>query len=255
MSRAQRRHRHDARLVDAAPDDHVDLDRREAGLDGGGDPVEDPLHREVDPVHRPEDRVVERVEADRHPLQPGVGQRTRERAQGRAVRRQGQVHLAAVGPADRRQQGDEVGQVAPDERLATGDAQLLDAQPDEDARQAFDLLERQDLVLGQERVVLAEDLLGHAVGAAEVAAVGDRDAQVAQGPAQRIGQAGSSIERHGKVHVRTVPGCRQKLARRLDRPDRPGAPRNRPAGVPVAPRNEPGHGWSAGTTGANRWYL
>ena len=38
----------------------------------------------------------------------------------------------------------------------------------------------------QERIVAAEDLLRHAVDAAEVAAVGDRDAQVAQRPAARV---------------------------------------------------------------------
>ena len=40
----------------------------------------------------------------------------------------------------------------------------------------------------QVRVVLVEHFLGHAVAAAEVAAVGDADAQVAQRPAQRVGQ-------------------------------------------------------------------
>ena len=54
-----------------------------------------------------------------------------ERAQRRAVGRQRQVDLAAVGPADRGQHRDEVGQVAPDERLAAGDPQLLDAERDE----------------------------------------------------------------------------------------------------------------------------
>ena len=50
---------------------------------------------------------------------------------------------------------------------------------DEDARDALDLLERQQLVAAQELVVAAEDLLRHAVDAAEVAAVGDGDAEVA----------------------------------------------------------------------------
>jgi hypothetical protein len=59
---------------------------------------------------------------------------------------------------------------------------------DEEARRARDLLEAQQRVLRQELVGLVEDLLGHAVTAAEVAAVGDRDAQVPQRPAKPVGQ-------------------------------------------------------------------
>ena len=43
------------------------------------------------------------------------------------------------------------------------------------------------VVVRQERIVAAEHVLRHAVDAAEVAAVGDRDAQVVQRPAARVG--------------------------------------------------------------------
>ena len=82
------------------------------------------------------------------------------------------------------------------ERLAAGEADLLDALGDEDAGEAGDLLEGQDLAAGQELVVAAEDLLRHAVGAAEVAAVGDGDAQVVQRPPQRVG-AGAPLSVRG----------------------------------------------------------
>ena len=59
---------------------------------------------------------------------PGVGERSRQRPQRGPVGRQRQVDLAAVGSADRRQHRDQVRQVAPDERLAAGDPQLLDAE-------------------------------------------------------------------------------------------------------------------------------
>ena len=51
-------------VVDAALDDHVDLDRREAGRGGGVDALEHPRDGEADVVHRANDVVVERVEAD-----------------------------------------------------------------------------------------------------------------------------------------------------------------------------------------------
>ena len=154
-------------------------------------------HREVDPVHRAEDRVVQRVEADRHPPQARVGERLGERAQRGAVGRQGQVELAAVRPLDRRQHRDQVRQVAPDERLAPGDPQLLGAEPDEDAGDPLDLLEREDLIVREERVVAPEDLLRHAVRAAEVAAVRDRDPQVAHGPAEQVPWVGRARSRNG----------------------------------------------------------
>ena len=61
---------------------------------------------------------------------------------------------------------------------------------------ALDLLEREDLVARQERVVAAEHFLRHAVRAAEVAAVGDRDAQVVERPSE-------SIERFHEAAYRT----------------------------------------------------
>ena len=54
----------------------------------------------------------------------------------------------------------------------------------ERARQPRDLLEREQLAALEERVVAPEDLPRHAVDAAEVAAVGDRDPQIVQRPAE-----------------------------------------------------------------------
>ena len=68
--------------------------------------------------------------------------------------------------------------------LAAGDAQLPHAEADEGVAEPVELLERQELRLGQELHVL-----GHAVDAAEVAAVGHRDAQIGQPPSERIDQA------------------------------------------------------------------
>ena len=170
------------------------------GLDRGIDPVEDARDREVDPVHRAEDGVVERIEADRHPLQAGFLERRRQRPERGPVRGQGQVDLAPVRPADGRQHRDQVGQVTPDERLATRDPELVDAERHEDPGDPLDLLEAQDLVLRQERVVPPEDLLGHAIGAPEIAPIGHRDPQVAHGPAERVGRPGAGIAGSRGIH-------------------------------------------------------
>ena len=63
----------------------------------------------------------------------------------------------------------------------------------EDAHQAVDLPEAEQLLAFEELEVLAVDLLRHAVGAAEIASVGDGDAQVPEGTVAGVEQG----RRHG----------------------------------------------------------
>ena len=166
-------------LVDASLDHRVDLHRQPGG-GGRVDPLEDALDREVDVVQRPEGLVVERVEADRDSAQPGVGEGTGLLRQQRAVRRQREVDV------ERRERLEQPLELAAEQRLAARDPDLLDAARDEDPRQALELLEGEQLLALEEAVVPSEDLLRHAVDAAEVAAVGDGDPQVPERPAERV---------------------------------------------------------------------
>ena len=125
---------------------------------------------------------------------------------GGPVRRQREVERG-----DLRQHLDEALDVAADERLAAGQPDLLDAQAGEDLREAGDLLERQEVASGEEGVVAPVDLLGHAVDATEVAAVRDRDTEVAQRPVECV------FERHG--HTLASPGDRS--AHVMDSPRNP----------------------------------
>ena len=134
--------------------------------------------------------VVERVERDRHAVQARVGELRGHARQQRAVGRERDVADAGHGGEAR----DQLVDAAAHERLAARDAQLLDAHAGERARQALDLLERQQLLAAQELELLAEDLLGHAVDAAEVAAVGDRDAQIAHGPGELVESDGHQLQ-------------------------------------------------------------
>ena len=85
-------------------------------------------------------------------------------------------------PVDVRQALDQRGHVAAHERLAAGDAHAVDADGAEDARQPLDLLVRQHLGAREPR----QALRGHAVLAAEVAAVGDRDPDGLDATAERV---------------------------------------------------------------------
>jgi hypothetical protein len=174
------RHREDALLVHPALDDHVHL-HGQSRLGGRLDSVEYPLHRKIHVVHRREHGVVERVEADRDALQARVPQGERLLREQRAVGRQRQVETV-----DRGELLDEALEFTPNERLATGDSDLLDAVRHEYAGQPLDLLEGEQLPAFEEPVVAPEDLLRHAVDAAKVAPVGDRDAEVSQRAPERV---------------------------------------------------------------------
>jgi hypothetical protein len=175
------RHGEDAVLVQASLDDHVHLDRREPGRGRRLDAREHALDGGLDVVHGAEDLVVEGVEAHGHAPQSGGGERVRLLRQEGAVRRHRQVE-----PGDAREHLDEPLHLPAHERLPAREPDLLDAVGDEEAGEAFDLFERQELAPLEKLEVAAVDLLRHAVDAAEVAPVGDRDAQVAQGPLEAV---------------------------------------------------------------------
>jgi hypothetical protein len=95
--------------------------------------------REVDVVHRAEDLVVERVEADRDAPQPGV-------ASAAPSARAATPFVVSVRSSRRSPRArDQALEVAADERLAAGDPDLLDAVGDERAREPLDLLEGEQL--------------------------------------------------------------------------------------------------------------
>ena len=175
-------------VVGAALDHHVDLDAAEAHSVRRLDAGEHVGHRKVDVVHRTKHRVVQTIEAHGDAVQARVLERACLARQQRSVGRQGQVGRRAIQSAQFSQLGNERLEVFAQQRLASGEADLADPMGQELPRQPGDLFKAQQRVVRQVGVVLVKNFLGHAVVAAEVAAVGDADAQVAQRAAQRIGQ-------------------------------------------------------------------
>src|SRR5690606_7460432 len=110
------------------------------------------------------------------------------------------------------QHSDEAVEVLAQQRLATGEPDLLDAVRHEDRRDPGDLLEAQQGRLRQERIVAPEHCLRHAIGAAEVAAVGDRDAQVVQATTETVGEA-----TFGRTGIRRQRGHSAVVAEIRDR--------------------------------------
>ncbi len=167
-------------LGEPAQGDGVDLDRPQLGMRLGGLQAGEDAVQRVAPGELEEAVGGERVERDVDPAQAGgdeVGDLGLEQV---PVGREREV----VDARDRPDRLDQAPQLLADERLAAGEAHVVDAHLAEDAHEPGDLL------VGEQRVALEpRQALGrHAVLAAEVAAVGDRDAHVADGPAVPVDQ-------------------------------------------------------------------
>ena len=105
-----------------------------------------------------------------------------------ALRGSSDAFVVSVSSASSaREHRDQLLDVAPDERLAAGEPELLARRAPTAARATRVISSKSSSSLPvEEPVVVAEDLLRHAVRAAEVAAVGDRDPQVAKGTAEGV---------------------------------------------------------------------
>ena len=178
-------HVDDAVVVDAALHHHVDLYRREADTSGFFDAIQYLGDREVHVVHGAENGVVERIQADGHAGEPGILQRLRLRGQRRTVGGEGEIETGDAG-----QFLDELFHMTAHQRFAAGEADFFDAVVlAENPRQPLYFLEGEQLVVGEKFVVTVEYFLGHAVHAAEVAAIGHGDAQVVHRAAQPVTHA------------------------------------------------------------------
>ena len=183
------RKRQDRVLVHPALDDGVDLDRRETRDVRRFDPVEHASEREIDVVHRAKSRIVERIEAHGDARESGGAQRAGLFREQRPVGRQREIDIGKRG-----QLLDQPLQVLAQQRLAAGQPNFANAELDVDPREPHDFLECQQFRVRKERIVAPENVLRHAVHAAEIAAVGDRDPQVVHRTAALIDERGTALD-------------------------------------------------------------
>jgi hypothetical protein len=165
-------------VVDAAHDHAIDLHRVETGVERGVDSGDHPI--EVVATGELAEHVgPQRVERDVDPTQAGVGE---------VVGHLGELDpVAGHGDVDAEwcEHRDQPGQVRPDGGLATGDADRLEAEAlhaDPDDPGLF--------LIGEQLVALepGHAFLGHAVGAAEIAPVGDRHPEVGNAASEGVDQ-------------------------------------------------------------------
>ena len=133
-----------------------------------------------------------RVEADVDPSQARIPERTGQRCQENPVGRQPDI----LDPRNRGDLLDQAGKIPAHQRLAPREPDLVDSQGHDDPDEPLDLLEAEKLLPRQKLRIL-----GHAVDAADVAAVGDADPQVVVHPAKRVDQwchvSSHSLDRTG----------------------------------------------------------
>jgi hypothetical protein len=112
-----------------------------------------------------------------------------------------------------RERGEERYDPATHQRFAAREPELPDTARDEGAAQPIKLFEREEVGLGQKRHVLR-----HAIDAAKIATIGDRDAQIGDCPAEGVdqGRPRCSLTLESEIvlcHDRKRPALRQYSAR------------------------------------------
>ena len=152
---------------------------------GRRDPIEH-LAKTIAPGQRGKALPVERIERDIHPLHARTRQPFCVAGELRAIGRERQFLQIMAQPPPKR--GEQVHDVAPHQRLAPGDPQLGHSARDKAGGELIKLLQRQHLCLGQEL-----HRLGHAIGAAQVAAIRDRKPQVGDAPLEGVHQRRAAI--------------------------------------------------------------
>ena len=154
-------------------DDHIDLDRRKTDALRRFDTVEYRRHRCGRIAHALKDGITQAVEADGKARQASILQRLNLSREQQSVGRQGYFDGLALRRTQLRQRLDQVLDTVTHQRLAAGQADLLYTQLHKHAGDSFDLLEAEQFGARQEDEILAKDLTRHAVGAAQITAVGD----------------------------------------------------------------------------------
>ena len=158
-------------------------------------------------------RRIERIEADGDAVEARVAQRPGLVGQEHAIGGQREIPDRRQG----RELRNEARQLAPQQRLTARNTDPVDADLAEGAGEGGDFLEREQRLARQPGVVH----LGHAVVAAQVAAVGDRHAQAPQRAAEAIDDGDS----HREAFIMPRSAGRRSAGRQVRGPLVPGPTR------------------------------
>ena len=188
-------------VIHAAFDHHVDLDRREADTLRGGDAVQHGFDGHIRIAHAPEGCFAQSVQAGGDARQACILQRLGFLGQQHGIGGQGDFNGLAFPCVQPGERFDDPFDAAAQQRLAAGQADFLHTQLDKQSGQALDFFKAEQIGARQKGVILVEGFARHAIGATQVAAVGDRNAQVAHRSLQGVGDLPIAMRyaRHGVV--------------------------------------------------------
>ena len=179
-------------LVHAAQDEGVDLDGAQARAGGGLDALQD-VAEAIAARDRREVLGVQRIKRNVDAIQARVLQALGALGQAERVRREGQVQGVSLVGAQVGARFDDPLEASAQEGFPTREADLADPEPlDADAHEAHDLVVRQGFLGGQP----VQAFGGHAVGTAQVAAVGERDTQVSGHTPEGVDEPQRRVTRH-----------------------------------------------------------
>ena len=168
-------------FIKAAQQHTIDLHRIEAGAARCPDSCQNAFISVGNAGDAGEAFGIDRVHADGDAIETGVFQRLRDLGQQMAVGSQRNFRLLSLGGAQLSEVANKLHDALAQQRLAAGQANLGDAEANQDARHAQIIGEGQ---VGVERALVT----GAAVDALVVAAVGDGDPQVGDGAAEFVGE-------------------------------------------------------------------
>lgn len=163
-------------VIHPAADHYIDLERRETRINSRVDTGQDLLKGGGCVGDLFEPPWVERIETHGDSMQTRRTEGARKPSQEGTVRRKGKIFHARY--ADKH--GDQSRKVSAQRGFPPCDSNLAHSCPDEGRCDPCDLLECQQLLLGQEPEIRPENFARHAVAATHVAPVRHRDAQISE---------------------------------------------------------------------------
>src|SRR5581483_4345242 len=168
-------------LVEAAHQHAIDFDRAQAQVAGRPNSRQHAVKAVRYAGNAGKAVGVHRVHGDRDPAQAGIFQRLCHFGKKVPVRREGDVERLTLGSMQLRDIAHEVHDAIAQQRLASGDADLIDPKRDQHTRHAQVVGKRQ---VGIHRPVVASAAINTLI----VAVIGDRDPQIANGAPEFVGK-------------------------------------------------------------------
>ena len=161
-------------IVHTALDNYIDLDRIEPKFTSNLDAFESVLRTLRTPRHLLEDVLVNRIKRDSQAIQSSVFQLLSVLCQKVTV----SGHRYVVDAIDCRKTRYQLGKIGANQWFATCDSQFRNTCLSKYFRQSLNLFERKNVRSRQKFVLLTKNFRWHAVRAAEITTIRNRDAQI-----------------------------------------------------------------------------